>query len=231
MEKKNIHKDHRIRVKESYRKTGLDAMPDHNILEILLFYAIPYKDTNPIAHELIDRYQDLNGVLNAPVEDLEKVHGIGEHAATLIKLVHDIIFKYNDNWATQKLDLSVNSQLYDFIKQKFFGEQKEVVYLISLDANQRLKHCIKVSEGSPTSVISDNRSFMELALRYNVDFAILAHNHPQGFATPSRADIYTTEKIAKLFSSVNITLIDHVIVAEDQIFSFAASKRYRICLQ
>lgn len=231
MEKKNIHKDHRSRVKETYLKAGLKAMPEHNILELLLFYAIPYKDTNPIAHELIERYQDLNGVLNAPVEDLQKVNGIGEHAAILIKLVHDIIYKYNENLATQKLDLSANTQLYDFIKQKFFGEQKEIVYLISLDANQRLKHCIKVSEGSPSSVVSDNRTLMELALRYNIHFAILAHNHPRGFATPSHADIYTTEKIAKLFSSVNITLVDHVIVAEDQIFSFAASKKYCICLQ
>ena len=86
-EKKNIHKDHRQRVRDSYLKTGIDAMADHNILELLLFYCIPLKDTNPIAHELIEKYHDLNGVLDAPIKELEKVNGIGENAAVMIKLI------------------------------------------------------------------------------------------------------------------------------------------------
>lgn len=83
-EKKNIHKDHRQRVRDSYLKTGIDAMADHNILELLLFYCIPLKDTNPIAHELIEKYHDLNGVLDAPIKELEKINGIGENAAVMI---------------------------------------------------------------------------------------------------------------------------------------------------
>lgn len=226
MEKKNIHKDHRKRVKEQYIKNGIDSMADHNILELLLFYGIPYKDTNPIAHELIEKYHDINGVLDAPVRELVKLDGIGENAAVLIKLVHDIAYLYRDNAVNSKVNLASSERLYDFVRMKFLGETREIVYMISLDAHGRLKHCIKVADGTPTSVVSDNRSLVELALRFDVTNAVIAHNHPNGFATPSQADIAATQAIAKLFSTVSINLVDHVIAAEDEIFSFAMSKKY-----
>ena len=225
-EKKNIHKDHRQRVRDSYLKTGIDAMADHNILELLLFYCIPLKDTNPIAHELIEKYHDLNGVLDAPIKELEKINGIGENAAVMIKLIRDICSKYHDNAINNKVNLASSERLYDFIRMKYLGETREIVYLLSLDAHGRLKHCIKVADGTPSTAVSDNRSLVELALRFDVTNAIIAHNHPNGFATPSQADIAATEAIAKLFSTVSISLVDHVIVAEDEIFSFAMSKKY-----
>lgn len=225
-EKKNIHKDHRQRVKESYMKTGIDAMPDHNILELLLFYGIPQKDTNPIAHELIEKYHDLNGVLDAPVKELQKINGIGENAAVMIKLIRDICSKYHDNAINSKVNLASSERLYDFIRMKYLGETREIVYMLSLDAHGRLKHCIKVADGTPSTAVSDNRSLIELALRFDVTNAVIAHNHPNGFASPSQADIGATETIAKLFSTVSINLVDHVIVAEDEIFSFAMSKKY-----
>ena len=226
MEKKNIHKDHRKRVKEQYMKNGIDSMADHNILELLLFYGIPYKDTNPIAHELIEKYHDINGVLDAPVRELVKLDGIGENAAVMIKLVHDIAHLYRDTAVNSKVNLASSERLYDFVRMKFLGETREIVYMISLDAHGRLKHCIKVADGTPTSVVSDNRSLVELALRFDVTNAVIAHNHPNGFATPSQADIAATQAIAKLFSTVSINLVDHVIAAEDEIFSFAMSKKY-----
>ena len=225
-EKKNIHKDHRQRVRDSYLKTGIDAMADHNILELLLFYCIPLKDTNPIAHELIEKYHDLNGVLDAPIKELEKINGIGENAAVMIKLIRDICSKYHDNAINNKVNLASAERLYDFIRMKYLGETREIVYMLSLDAHGRLKHCIKVADGTPSTAVSDNRSLVELALRFDVTNAIIAHNHPNGFATPSQADIAATEAIAKLFSTVSISLVDHVIVAEDEIFSFAMSKKY-----
>lgn len=226
MEKKNIHKDHRQRVRDTYLRVGIDAMADHNILELLLFYCIPQKDTNPIAHELIEKYHNLNGVLDAPVKELEKINGIGENAAVMIKLVRDICSKYRDNAISGKVNLASSDRLYDFIKMKYLGETREIVYMLSLDAHGRLKHCIKVAEGTPSTAVSDNRSLIELALRFDVTNAVIAHNHPNGFATPSQADIGATETIAKLFSTVDINLVDHVIVAEDEIFSFATSRKY-----
>lgn len=226
MENKNIHKDHRKRVREMYLKNGIDAMPDHNILELLLFYGIPYRDTNPIAHELIEKYHDLNGVLDAPVRELVKTDGIGENTAMLIKLIRDICSKYYDNAVNSKVNLASGERLYDFIKMKYLGETREIVYMLSLDSHGRLKHCIKVADGTPTSAVADNRSLVELALRFDVTNAVITHNHPNGFATPSQADISATQTIAGLFKTVNINFIDHVIVAEDEIFSFAMSKKY-----
>lgn len=226
MEKKNVHKDHRKRAREMYQKNGIDAMPDHNILELLLFYGIPYRDTNPIAHELIEKYHDLNGVLDAPVRELVKTDGIGENAAMLIKLVRDISSRYYDNAINSKVNLASGERLYDFIKMKYLGETREIVYMLSLDSHGRLKHCIKVADGTPTSAVADNRSLVELALRFDVTNAVIAHNHPNGFATPSQADISATQTIAGLFNTVNINFIDHVIVAEDDLFSFAMSKKY-----
>ncbi len=225
-ETKNIHKDHRQRVRDSYLKTGIDAMADHNILELLLFYCIPQKDTNPIAHELIERYHDLNGVLDAPLKELKKINGIGENAAILIKLIRDLCSKYYDNEVRGKVSLASNERLYDFIRMKYLGEAREIVYMLSLDAHGTLKHCIKVTDGTPTAAASDNRRLVELALRFDVTNAIIAHNHPNGFAIPSQADIAATEKIADLFSTVNINFIDHVIIAEGEVFSFAMSKKY-----
>lgn len=226
MDNNNIHKDHRKRVRDTYLKSGIDSMPDHNILEMLLFYGIARKDTNPIAHELIEKFHDLNGVLDAPVKELTKIKGISESTALLIRLVHDIGLKYRSEAPNSKVSLASGERLYDFIKMKYIGEPKEIVYLISLDSHGRLKHCIKVADGTPTSVVSDSRQLVELALRFDVANAVLAHNHPNGFAAPSQADLSATEKIAKLFEAVDIKFVDHVIVADDDYFSFAASRKY-----
>ena len=222
----SVHKGHRQRLKARFLETGLDSFTDVQALELLLFYAIPRSDTNPIAHELIEKYHDINGVLDAPVRELVKLDGIGENAAVMIKLVHDIAHLYRDNAVNSKVNLASSERLYDFVRMKFLGETREIVYMLSLDAHGRLKHCIKVADGTPTNVVSDNRSLVELALRFDVTNAVIAHNHPNGFATPSQADIAATETIAKLFSTVSINLVDHVIAAEDEIFSFAMSKKY-----
>ena len=165
-------------------------------------------------------------MLDAPIKELEKINGIGENAAVMIKLIRDICSKYHDNAINNKVNLASSERLYDFIRMKYLGETREIVYMLSLDAHGRLKHCIKVADGTPSTAVSDNRSLVELALRFDVTNAIITHNHPNGFATPSQADIAATEAIAKLFSTVSISLVDHVIVAEDEIFSFAMSKKY-----
>lgn len=224
--KKNIHQDHRKRMRASYAKTGIDVMDDHKIIELLLFYGIPYKDTNPIAHELIEKYGDLNGVLNASPIDLVKVNGIGENAALLIQLVHDIAIRYRDNNVYKKVNLASMDRLLSFVSLKYFAETREIVYMISLDAHGRLKHCIKVADGTPLNVVADNRTLLELALRYDVTNVVMAHNHPDGFATPSQADIKSTQAMATLFKTIDVNFIDHIIAADNKTFSFAMDSRY-----
>lgn len=226
MEKKNIHKDHRQRVRARYLNEGIGAMADHNIVELLLFFGIPYKDTNSIAHELIDRFGDLNGVLDAPVAELMKIDGIGENTATLIRLTRDIALKYIERKTFNKVTVGEEERISDFIGMKYAGETREIVYMLTLDSHGRLQRCIKVCDGSPDTASVDNRIVVEAAIRFDSKNIIIAHNHPNGFAVPSVADVKATEQLIPVLEAIGINLADHIIVSPDDAFSMAKSKKY-----
>lgn len=226
MEKKNLHKDHRQRVRSRYLSEGIGSMADHNIIELLLFYGIPYKDTNDIAHELAERFGDLNGVLDAPVEELMRVDGIGENAAALIHLTRDIAFKYNENKKQEKVTLATEERFTEFLSLKYAGETREIVYMLFVDSHGKIVRCVKVCEGSPESVSVDNRLIVEAAVRNDAKDIILAHNHPKGFAVPSTADVRATKDAVPLLKSIGVNLIDHIIFADGECFSMAKSRKY-----
>ena len=226
MEKKNIHKDHRQRVRSRYLSEGISSMADHNIIELLLFFGIPYKDTNAIAHELIESFGDLNGVLDAPVEELVKVDGIGENTATLIRLTRDIALKYIENKSFDKVTVNEDRRIEDFLSLKFAGETREFIYMLTVDSHGRLQRCVKVCEGSPDSATVDNRTIVETAIRFDTKNVILSHNHPNGFAVPSVADVKATEQLIPVLDAIGINLADHIIVSHDDTFSMARSKKY-----
>ena len=226
MEKKNLHKDHRQRVRSRYLSEGIGSMADHNIIELLLFYGIPYKDTNDIAHELTERFGDLNGVLDAPVEELMRVDGIGENAAALIHLTRDIAFKYNENKKQEKVTLATEERFAEFLSLKYAGETREIVYMLFVDSHGKIVRCVKVCEGSPESVSVDNRLIVEAAVRNDATDIILAHNHPKGFAVPSTADVRATKDAVPLLKSIGVNLIDHIIFADGECFSMAKSRKY-----
>ena len=226
MEKKNIHKDHRKRIRARYFKEGIKSMADHNIVEFLLFFGIPYKDTNDIAHELIDKFGDLNGILEAPVEELMKVEGIGENAAALISLIHDIAVIYNDVKLYGIAATSEDMSFSEFLSVKYAGENRELVYLLYLDSRGKLQHCIKLCEGSPDSAVMDTRMVVEAVIRFDSKNVILAHNHPNGFAVPSTADVEATKNLVPVLRSIGVNLADHIIVAQDDTFSMASSRKY-----
>ncbi|MCQ2483894.1 MAG: DNA repair protein RadC [Clostridia bacterium] len=226
MSNTNLHKNHRQRVRDRYFADGIKSMADHNIIEFLLFFGIPYKDTNDIAHELTERFGDLNGVLDAPAEELMKVNGIGENAAALIHLVHDISVTYNERKKLSKPFIATEDRFTSFLTMKYAGETREIVYMLFIDCHGRISRCVKVCDGSPESVTVDNRTIVEAAVRNDANEIIIAHNHPNGFAVPSTADVRATMDIIPLLKSINVHLIDHIIVAEDDCFSMAKSKKY-----
>ncbi|MBR6531586.1 MAG: RadC family protein [Clostridia bacterium] len=226
MEKKNIHKDHRQRVRARYLNEGIGAMADHNIVELLLFFGIPYKDTNSIAHELIDRFGDLNGVLDAPVAELMKIDGIGENTATLIRLTRDVALRYIEHKTFNRVNVGEEERLSDFIGMKYAGETRELVYMLTLDSHGRLQRCVKVCDGSPDTASVDNRVVVETAIRFDSKNIIIAHNHPNGFAVPSVADVKATEQLIPVLEAIGINLADHIIVSPDDSFSMANSKKY-----
>jgi len=218
-----VHDGHRQRKKEQFRQHGLDSFADHEALELLLFYAIPRKDTNPIAHALMERFGSLEQVLAAPVEELAQVPGVGESAATLIKLVPSLTRKARQSSAAKEKVLDTTERIGQFFLEQFVAQQEEVMYQLCLDAKGRMLSCQKVSQGDVAAVSLNLRKIVENALRSNAVMVALAHNHPSGVAFPSRDDIVTTTQIRDALETIHVRLVDHIIVADDDFISMRQS--------
>ena len=219
----SMHAGHRQRVKERFLKEGLDSFSDIQVLELLLFYAIPRQDTNPIAHTLLERFGSLPQVLEAPVEELEKVPGVGHNAALLLSLAPAVGRYYMVERAKDGLCLRSLSACQDYLQTFFIGRRTEVVYLLCLDAKCKVLSCREVGEGSVNSANVPIRRIVEIALASNATSVVLAHNHPSGIALPSEEDIVTTQRVAAALRTVDITLADHIVVADDDYVSMVQS--------
>ncbi|MBQ7171280.1 MAG: hypothetical protein IJR89_03265 [Clostridia bacterium] len=207
------HADHRARVKKRFFAEGIDGFEDHQILELLLFFAIPQKDTNPLAHALIDRFGSLSAVFNAPPEELVRVEGVGEHAAALLSLVPQLARRYF-------LDSEAAGDPYDNVDKlgrmfvmQYVGATREIVYLTMLDNKLRIIETVKLYEGSVNSAYITPRKIIEPCLRRGASVAVLAHNHPSGAPVPSGDDLYTTKTIQSTLAAVGIPLLEHFLVA------------------
>ena len=219
----SIHDGHRQRMKERFLREGLDSFSEIQVLELLLFYIIPRRDTNPIAHALLDRFGSLYQVLEAPVEELEKVPGIGPNAALLLNLITAVARFYMVNRTGQHKILKTLDECGEYLKAFFVGRSVEMVYLLCLDAKCKVLCCREIGEGSVNSANVPIRRIVEVALGANATSVILAHNHPSGLALPSGEDILTTRRVAAALSTVDIQLVDHIIVADDDFVSLVQS--------
>ena len=218
-----IHDGHREKMRQRFLKSGLDAFADHEALELLLYYAIPRRDTNPIAHALMERYGSLSAVLAAPVEDLKKVEGVGESAAILLKLAPQLYRKAKMSDAEQETILSSVERVGAYLLDRFAGEKNEVVYQLCLDRKGKLLACKKLGEGGVTSADLDIRRLVENALLTGASAVVLAHNHPSGVALPSRDDYAATDRAKTALAVVDVALIDHIIVADGNFVSMSDS--------
>ena len=218
-----IHDGHREKMRQRFLKSGLDAFADHEALELLLYYAIPRRDTNPIAHALMERYGSLSAVLAAPVEDLKKVEGVGESAAILLKLAPQLYRKAKMSDAEQETVLSSVERVGAYLLERFAGEKNEVVYQLCLDRKGKLLVCKKLGEGGVTSADLDIRRLVENALLTGASAVVLAHNHPSGVALPSRDDYAATDRAKTALAVVDVALIDHIIVADGDFVSMSDS--------
>ncbi len=203
-------------------------MPDHNILELLLFYSIPRKDTNEIAHRLISEFGSLTRVFDATYEQLLEVEGVGESSALLLSMIPRICGSYIEGKSTGKINLSDPIDAQNFVKDKFYGRKTEVFYLICLDSLGNLINYTKLGEGTPGTVLVDKRNLMQTAFRNDAEKVILAHNHPKGIAAPSRDDLELTNEFSSLLSSVGIKVVDHIIVAGNDTISLASVDKFKI---
>ena len=217
-----IHDGHREKMRRRYLETGLEGFADHEALELLLYYAIPRRDTNPIAHALMERYGSLSAVLNAPVEDLRKVEGIGESAAILLTLVPRISRQARLADAAQETVIGSTQRAGAYLLERFSGETRELVYLMCLDRKGKLLACKRLADGDVASAGLNIRK-VETVLLSSASAAILAHNHPSGVALPSPADRAATRQVQEALRTVGVELLDHIIVADRDFVSMADS--------
>ena len=219
----NIHEGHRKRMKERFMKSGLDDFAPHNVLELLLFYSIPRGDTNPIAHRLIDAFGSLSGVFDATPEELMKVSGVGESTAILISMIPQMARKYLEDKADAVNVVGGCGDIGAYLLPKFVGRTNEALMMVSIDNKNKVISCSVVAEGTVDSAKVSRRKVMEEAMKVKATRVILAHNHPRGVAVPSAEDVAMTREIGRLFAQVGIELVDHIIIADDDYVSMAAS--------
>ena len=216
-----MHTGHRKRLKNRFLEEGLDSFEPHQVLELLLFFSIPRRDTNEIAHKLLKKFGSLSGVFEADIKELVKVEGIGENSAFLISMIPQLSRRYlNDKWR-DKPELNSSSKAGEYAISLFAGRTYEVFYVICLDAQNRVNHAALVHEGTINEAPIYPRIIVETILRHKANSVILAHNHPGGSLNPSRGDIEATKVIKNALESISVKVVDHIIVCGERYVSFA----------
>ncbi len=213
------HTGHRQRQRDRYRATGLDGYAAHEVLEMILDYAIPRRDNNGLAHELLEHFGSLHNVLDASVEALMRVDGIGEYSAVLLSLFAQVEKRVAQSRMEQKASLQNRSDAEKYCIQLFKGCKVEHFYAIYLNGQMEVLAKVLIARGSISDVPSYPRIVADYALRYNAHAVIICHNHPGGSLTPSSADIGATIRMQAVLEELEVRLIDHLVVAEGQAVS------------
>lgn len=217
-----MHEGHRERLRARYIKTGLSGFADHEVLELLLTYAIPRQDTNATAHALLSRFGSLRGVLYADINELQQVHGVGERTAVLLhvqgELLHDLSLRVQ---IKEKAVLSTPVAMASLALNLLGKERYESVYVVSLDKHFRLLHAQCLFSGTLYEAPMYPRRIVETVLQHQAYAALLLHNHPSGDPAPSEADISATAAVIAALNGVDMQLYDHIIVGRDIVYSCA----------
>ena len=211
---------HRQRIKDKYKKSGIDGWLDYEILELVLSYSIARKDTKPIAKELMSRFKTINGVLNADSTELESVSGISEHTTLFLKLLKDIAVLYLEDDLHNKDLLSSSEAVFNYLKASLKGCTDEEFRSLFLNSRNQLISGETLQTGTVIRSVVYPRKIVERALHQHAVGVIVAHNHPAGTLTPSEEDITVTKAIKEALNTVDIKLLDHIIVGGSGYFSF-----------
>lgn len=218
-----VHDGHRERLRQRFLEHGLDNFNELNALELLLFFSVPRRDTNPLAHALLDRFGSLAALFEASEQELKDVKGVGENTVALIRLVPQIMRRSGTARADNIKHICNSEDAGEYFVPRFMGERDEVVLLLCLDSQRRVISCTEMGRGVVNSVETSIRRMVETALKCKATSVILAHNHPDGNALPSEEDNMVTQRAAKAFALMGIQLADHIIVADDDFVSFLDS--------
>ena len=224
-EKKQIHSGHRQRMHDRVRDYGFDSLAEHEALEYLLYFTNARKNTNPIAHALIERFGSFAGVLEASEEELCAVEGVGPATARLIHLLPSFSRYYRRSCAKERRRLTTSEQIGEYLMAQFHGKRQEEVLLVALDDQGRIGRTAWVGAGGADRVGLPVKKVVAEALRMGASGVVLSHNHPGGNVLPSREDLAATEEIVRGLAMVEIQLLDHVIVTETEYCSLRQENR------
>ena len=212
---------HRQRLKSRFITDRGRSMPDYEILELLLTYAIPRRDVKPIAKELIKRYINLANIFVAPIEGLMKIKGLGNNAAVLCALIQACSSKIcwenlHDKDAPSMTD---KRYLVEYCRSIIGHSGQEQLLVIYIDKHGKFIRNSIEQVGTIDAVMISPRDIVAKALMYNAFAIIIAHNHPSGDCTPSKADIQMTKQLKEGLKTVGIGLFDHVIISSQSAYS------------
>ncbi len=213
------HDGHRQRMRERFQAQGLDGFAPHEVLELILFYAIPRANVNPLAHRLIDTFGSLHAVLEADVKDLTKVEGIGQNAATLLSLFGHVDRQLERSRSAARKKLRNRLEASRHCLGLLAGLREEHLYLVCLNAQMEVLQNVLIARGTLNEVPAYPRMVAEAALRANAHAVVLCHNHPGGSIIPSSNDLEMTASLGQLLQSLDVLLADHVIVAGEDTLS------------
>ncbi len=215
------HDGHRQRMKSRYAKEGLDSFAPHEVLELLLYYAIPRKDINELCHRLIEHFGSVGNVFDADIEDLKQIDGISENAAVLLNLIPSLSRIYNvSKWDRSTALLSTKS-IGEYAVSMFVGKKNEEFGIICLDSNRRIHYSGIIIKGTVNQTEAYPRTVVSEVLKRNAVNVVLTHNHPSGSLIPSYSDRVATKNIVVALESIGIHVIDHIIVAGNQFNSMS----------
>ena len=215
------HDGHRQRLRERFFEFGLVVFQDDQVLELLLFFAIPRQDTNAIARKLLKHFGSLSAVLEADSQELKAAGCVGEQASMLLQLIRPLARRYMLSCSEKGQLLNSTQACGEYLLPYFFGATEEQVYLLCLDARCRVLTCRLLQRGGINNASFSLRKVAETAIAAKASSVILAHNHTSGIALPSQADYVTTHQVQTTLDALDIMLADHIIVAGNDFVSMA----------
>lgn len=215
---------HRQRLRSKFLKSGTDSLHDYELLELLLTYAIPRRDVKPIAKELLNKFDNIQGVFDAPIDQLTAMDGIGENVASLIYLIKGLGAKYLEDKAKDYHFLSNISDAIKFVRMKIGGDSKETFMIIYLGSQNQMLNYDCFASGTIDRTNVYRREIVELCLKNRAVSIILGHNHPSGFCTPSPEDLLVTKNIKQALKLIDVRVHDHIIVSSMSSYSMASKK-------
>ena len=218
-----VHDGHRERLRSSFLEYGLNPISDVNALELLLFYAIPRKDTNPLAHALLERFGSIQAVFSASEQELCEIPGISRSTAALIRLVPELGRRSRLRAAEDIQYIRTSQEAGAYLVPQFANIRDELALILCLDSGKRIIRCQELGRGEANTVHFSIRRLVEYAVQNKAAYVILSHNHPEGFALPSREDDQVTQQVYEALRTIGVELFDHIIVAQDDFVSYRDS--------